>query len=271
MPPKPFRFVIVSDVHIGSDNPQEGRYKNLPSRALGLLRYLVSRIGDEIKPDFVVQLGNLIQAEDPEEDEENYSKGMDAFKQLSVPVYHLVGNHEQKHLDLQQIRTRLKYQEFYFSFDSGQFHFVVLFAEDSGTGSIRIDPVQREWLEEDLRATKNPTIVFMHHPVDDHDLTGNSWFEDTPERCFVDDSVKVRAVLARSGKVCAVFSGHAHVNHLQSIDDIHYVTIQSLVENVTKSGKTPSESFAVVTLGQNEMRVEIEGMAPAEYRLSVAK
>ncbi len=265
MPPKPFKIALITDIHFGTDKPYEGELKTLSSRALSLVRYLVTRMNNEIRPDFVVQLGNLIEDEDEETDEENYQTAVDAFKRLTMPVYHLVGSCEQVNLDLKQIRSMLGYPKLHYSFDAGAFHFVVLFATTKNHTEIHVDEPQRKWLEEDLTETSKPTIVFIHHPIDDQDLTGSFRFEEHPDQCFVEERVKIRETLARSGKVRAVFSGHVHRNNLQVHDGIGYVTLQSLVENISDR-KDASESFAIVTLSEDEIRVEIEGMDPAEYR-----
>jgi Icc protein len=183
-----------------------------------------------------------------------------------MPVYHVVGNHEQVNLDLKHIAGKLNYPKLYYSFEAGNFHFVVLFSTSKDHTAIHVDEAQRKWLAEDLEATSKPTFVFIHHPIDDQDLTGSFWFEKYPNFCFVEERVEIRETLARSGKVRAVFNGHVHRNNLQSHDGIHYVTVQSLVENMSDSRKVPSESYAVVTFGDDEIRVEVEGMDPAEYR-----
>lgn len=270
MPLKPFTFVLISDIHFGTDKLHDGVYKKLPSRALSLTRYMVNRINNELRPSFVVQLGDAIEDEDAEVDEENYSTIIEAFKPLTMPIYHVVGNKEQVNLDLDQIRTVLKYPKLYYSFDSGDFHCAVLFSTSKSESEINIDEEQRKWLEADLNTTKKPTMIFLHHPLDDQDLSDSFWYEDKPEQCFVKERMAAREIIARSGKVLAVFNGHVHRNNLHSHDDVPYITLQSLVENVTEKSKTPSETFAVVTVTTAEIRVEIEGINPTEYRISTA-
>jgi predicted phosphodiesterase len=77
----------------------------------------------------------------------------------------------------------------------------------------------------------------------------------------------VRELLARSGKVRVVFNGHVHRNNIEEIGGIHYVSIQSLVENVSETRKLPSESYAVVSLTEDLITVQVEGMDPAEFRI----
>ena len=265
--PAPLKMVLLTDIHYGTDKQYEGQDKKLSSRALSLVRYMVNRMNSDLKPDFVVQLGDLIEDEDAETDEENYSIAVDAFKPLKMPVYHVVGNHEQVNLNLEQIRAKLNYPALYYSFDAQAFHFIVLFSTSKDHTEIHVDKEQLKWLVKDLEQTDKPTVVFIHHPIDDQDLTGSFWFEKYPKFCFVEEKVEIRETLARSGKVRAVFSGHVHRNNLQSHDGIHYITVQSLVENMHESRKVPSESFAVVTFAEDEIRVEIQGQDPAEYRI----
>lgn len=266
MPPKPLKMVLISDVHIGTNKLHEGENKTLAARARALLRYLVNRINNEIRPEFVVQLGDLIEDEDAETDEENYSTALEILKDLTVPIYHVVGNRDQANQDLKQIRTMLGYPRLYYSFDSGAFHLIVLLSTSKNHAEIHVDETQRKWLVDDLTATTKPTVVFIHHPIDDQDLTDFYRFANNSHGCFVEERVEIRSLLAQSGKVRAVFNGHVHRNNLEVYDGIGYVTLQSLVENLSDTRHDPSESFAVVELTETEIRVEIEGMDPAEYR-----
>lgn len=261
----------MTDIHFGADKEVDGHCKKLPTRALSLLRYMVTRTNSEFRPDFVVQMGNLIEDEEQDVDIENYDTAVSAFRPQSMPVHHLVGDCEQVNMDLDHIRKRLGYEKLYYSFDSGDLHFVVLFATAKNHTKIHVDKEQRKWLAEDLAATEKKTIVFTHHPIDDQDLAGNQYYEESPENCFVEERAEIRQILNKSGKVRAVFSGHVHRNNLQVLDGIPYVTIQSLVENMSDSRKVPSESYALVLITDDEIKVDIQGIDPAEYRLSPAE
>ena len=268
MPFKPFRVVVLNDIAYGSDKPLNGQLRSLPSRALSLLRYLVNRINNEIRPEFVVRLGSLIEDEDEETDEENHETVVDVLKQLSMPVYHVVGSNEQVNLSQKKIADALKYPKLFYSFDAGDYHFIALFSESKDKQEVHISEEQRHWLQEDLEASKKPALVFVHHLLDEQDLSENFWFKQYPNGCLVEERAEVREILARSGKVKAVFSGCVHQNNLQEHDGIQYVTLQSLVENVAKNGKTASESFTVIELNPREIRVEVDGLDRAEYCIS---
>jgi alkaline phosphatase len=268
MPLKPFKFALIADIHYGSDKQEDGRVKRLASRALSLSKYLVTRMNNEIRPAFLVQLGNLIEDEDAETDEDNYATMLEALKPLTMPIYHVIGDCEQVNLDLQQIRTTLKYPNLYYSFDAGEFHFVVLFALSRATGGFVIDDAQRKWLATDLDTATKPTIIFTHRALDEPDLAEGPPIEQPPDDSSISDRAGILRILAASNKVIAVFNGNADKNSLQEFAGINYIGLQSLVENISPKGKTCSESFAVVTLDDAEIRVEIPGMDPAEYRIS---
>ncbi len=267
MPFKPFKVVVINDIVYGADKPRNGQLKSLPSRALSLLRYLVNRINMEIRPEFVVILGSLIEDEDEETDKENHETILDVLKELSMPVYHVAGSNEQVNLGKQRIAALLKYPRLYYSFDSGDYHFVALFSESKNQQEVHISDEQQHWLKQDLDESKKPVLVFVHHLLNEQELAENFWYQQYPNACFVEERVQVRELLARSGKVKAVISGCVHQNNLQEHDGIQYVSLQSLVENMSKHGKTASESFTILTLSKSEIRVEIEGLDRAEYSI----
>ena len=117
----------------------------------------------------------------------------------------------------------------YYSFESGEFHFVVLdsnFRSDGvpyGRKNFRwtdanVPQAEMDWLRDDLRATCKKTLVFAHQRLD---VAGNH---------SVKNAAGVRKVLEESGKVLAVFQGHSHKNVLQTIGGIHYCTLVAMVE-----------------------------------------
>jgi len=261
MPPKPLKFVIIADAHIGSAQQRKPptRY---PERARSLLRWVVSKTNTEITPDFVVQLGDVIEAADAEDDEDNLSTAADILRELQAPVYHAIGNHEQTHLPPQKVCTILKVHRAFYSFQSGGFHCLVLFSEKNGD-EWSISKDQLKWLEQELAAVDRRALVFSHFPLVDAVL------DDTAEEASLvqlENRAEVRNLLVQSGKVRAVFSGHWHKNSFEEIGGINYISIQSLVQNLSDLRPTTSESFAVAKIFEDHATVEINGMDPAEFR-----
>ena len=77
--------------------------------------------------------------------------------------------------------------------------------------------------------------------------------------------------LFRQHGVRAVFNGHLHWNHLDVIDGIPYVTLQSLIENVDEDAPgRAAAAHAVVRLSPGRIVVEVEGAERARYQIDAA-
>ncbi|MCX7400728.1 MAG: metallophosphoesterase [Planctomycetales bacterium] len=180
--------------------------------------------------DFVVELGDLIDAADSVETELSYLRTINLeFSKLSTDRHYVLGNHCVDTLTKTEFLQEVGQKASYYSFDRVGFHFIVLDAcfrndgvpygrKNSKWNDANIPPAELEWLREDLRSTKLPTIVFVHQRLDvttDHGVT---------------NCVDVRDVLKNSGQVLAVFQGHSHQNDLNDIDGIYYCTLVAMVE-----------------------------------------
>ena len=75
---------------------------------------------------------------------------------------------------------------------------------------------------------------------------------------------QVRDILAASGKVCAVFNGHVHRNNLSTIDGIHYITVQSLVEKVGEPDLA-SRAFAIAEIDGGRLLFAVHGEDAVQY------
>lgn len=191
--------------------------------------------------DFVVELGDLIDAADSVETELKYLRTINLeFSKLSSDRHYVLGNHCVDTLTKSEFLREVGQNQSYYSFDRVGFHFVVLDAcfrndgvpygrKNSKWNDANIPPAELEWLREDLKSTQLPTIVFAHQRLDvttDHG---------------VKNCVEVRGILKESGRILAVFQGHSHQNELKDIDGIHYCTLVAMVE-----GSGPENSGASV-------------------------
>ena len=180
--------------------------------------------------DFVVEMGDLIDAAESVETELSYLRTINReFSKLSSDRHYVLGNHCVETLTKAEFLQEVGQKESYYSFDRAGFHFIVLDAcfrndgvpygrKNSKWNDANIPPAELEWLREDLQSTNLPTIVFVHQRLDvttDHG---------------VKNCVDVRDVLKNSGHVLAVFQGHSHQNDLKDIDGIHYCTLVAIVE-----------------------------------------
>lgn len=186
------------------------------------------------KVDCVVHLGDLVDTPpQPDVDAElNYVRLMSTMLEPAARErFTVLGNHCVQSFSKGAFLKAFGQTKSYFSVDRGGIHLVFLdgcFRKDSrayDAGDFKwnesaIPAAQRRWLEQDLASTTLPTLVFCHQRLDE------------PKK--LDFAVlarsEIRAVLARSGKVRAVFQGHNHENDLQRIDGVPYVTLQAVVE-----------------------------------------
>ena len=261
------KFALVADSHLGPEKEYEGQIRKLSRNSLNYLSELNSEIEKVVRPHFVVQLGDLIEdSASHEEDRDNYLSGLKHFNSLSMPTLSVIGNHDQVNINQEQLARLNGAGSLYYSRDIAGVHCVVLFTSTLEHTDNHISAVQREWLRDDLERTNNPALVFLHHPVDEQDLSGNVWFEKYPDYCFVEERADVRNILAASGKVKAVFNGHVHRNNLSTIDGIHYITVQSLVEKVGEPDIC-SRAYAVAELDGKRLSVKVHGRDSADYDL----
>jgi 3',5'-cyclic-AMP phosphodiesterase len=264
-------FAIVTDLHFGQEARHEGKLRKLTLMAEPLARQFVRRMNDVVRPDLVLNLGDDIEDEGPAQDRARYEQCISILSGCTAPVRHVAGNHDLIHLTEDDLRAIWKHAgPLFYSFDRQGVHFVALQTHETRDVSANIDAAQLRWLAADLEATALPTIVLMHHVASEQDLTHNHWFSRAPEICRIRERAALRTVLAASGKVLAVFNGHAHWNHFDLCDQIPFFTIQSLTENLDEDAPgRPAAAYAVCRLSRERLIVEVEGDDPARYQVEL--
>ena len=265
-------FALVTDLHFGKEAGYDGKLRKLTSQAPGLAAKFVDRMNEVIRPELVFNLGDDIEDESRERDLERYGQCMAILSRCQARVVHVAGNHDRIHLsepDLLQFWGRQG--RFYYSFDHGGVHFVVLATHETQDVCVRIDDEQLAWLERDLSAAASRTIVLMHHPASEQDLSHNRWFYRAPHLGKIVERRRLRRILEASGKVVAVFNGHLHWNHFDLCGGIPYITVQSLIENLDDDAPgRPAAAHAVCRLSDEGLLVEIEGNDPARYQIELS-
>jgi len=265
------RFALFSDQHFGPKAFFEGKLRKLSHEAASLTRAFVERMNDVERPDLVVNLGDVVEDESPEQDLERYREFLSAVSALSAPLLHVAGNHDQIHLTPDDLRSLWSHTgPLHYSRSFGEATFVVLNTLETKDVAVRLPAEQLAWLERELARASRPVVVLMHHPSSEQDLTGNRWFAKAPHICRLAERRELRRVIEASGKVVAVFNGHAHWNHLDVIRGIPYVTLQSLIENLdTDAPGRPAAAFAVCDLDAHRLQVRIEGAESARYQFEL--
>ena len=225
-PADSLRIGLITDLH-HADKPAAGsrHYRE----TLGKLE----EAGQQFKQqsvDFVVELGDLIDAADSVDVELKYLQTVNReFAKVCGDRHYVLGNHCVDTLTKQEFLGAVGQGKSYYSFDRGGMHFVVLdscFRSDGQPygrknfqwtdANLSVDEL--EWLKADLNANEKPVIVFAHQRLDVKNNHG------------VKNQAKVRSILEASKNVIAVFQGHSHKNDLHQIGGIHYCTLVAMVE-----------------------------------------
>jgi 3',5'-cyclic-AMP phosphodiesterase len=258
------KFVIIADIHLGPNERYfQGILRQINKEAKKLIKDFVEQV-QEIKPDFVVVLGDLVEDDGAKNDSKNIIYIIEALKEIDCPIYCVAGNHDLKNLSEEELAQLFQQDKLYYSFAAGDFHCIVLFSKAvKGEGST-ISDEQVKWLEDDLRDTNKNCLVFVHHGLADQDLNGNPWFEGRPDACLIKNREKVRSVLENSQKVLGVFNSHLHWNKMNTHNSIPYFTIQSLTENEENKGLV-SQAYAIVDVSDKEIGIEIKGNYPKSF------
>lgn len=220
------RVGFVTDLH-HADKPTRGsrHYRDTLTKLTEAAKQFTADT-----PDFVVELGDFIDAADSVETEQVYLRQVsEVFNTIPGPKHYVLGNHCVDTLTKEEFLDGVGKKESFYSFDVGNFHFVVLdscFRNDgkpygrknSMWNDANIPPVELDWLRADLKSIDKKTIVFAHQRLDD------------AGQHAVKNAAEVRTILESSGKVLAVFQGHSHKNDHQAIAGIHYTTLVAMVE-----------------------------------------
>jgi alkaline phosphatase len=236
------RIGLLTDLHY-ADKPLKGTrfYRETPAKLDEAVRLFSND-----KPDFTVELGDLIDAADDVEVEKRWLRTIhEQFSQIPGPKHFVLGNHCVDTLTKEEFLGGVGQKESYYSFDSGGFHFVVLdgcFRSDgvpygrknSMWDDANVPAAELDWLRSDLGGTTHPTIVFAHQRLDG---TGPH---------HVRNAADVRKALEDSGRVLAVFQGHSHQNDYKLVGGIHYATLVAMIEG---SGE-PNNGYAVAEVAE---------------------
>jgi predicted phosphodiesterase len=235
------RIGLVTDIHHGPDVDER-----VGSAALTLLRQVTQRMRDEFHPDLIVDLGDRINDTDAAADRRRLADVREVIDGATVPAVYAFGNHDLINVAADEARAILGKTADYESIDAGGYHLVVLNTQDPTIDLIggTLSDAQLDWLERDLAATTRPVLVFTHHPLDEQDPARHWYFRDHPHHAHANNRERARKIFTASGRVKAVFNGHMHLNTVEVIDGIPYLTVMSLVDRAATA--EPSGCFAEI-------------------------
>lgn len=210
------RFAIVSDLHAMDVPDGKNRMQEVVNAA------------NEEQVDFLIQLGDFIRLDQASQ---SFRTIWDEYK---GEKYHVLGNHDLDKYSKDEFVAGFNMPGRYYSFDKGEFHFIILDGNNMFDGKQYIpynkanyyvdskkrefmDPEQMEWLKKDLASTHKRCILFSHQSIDR--AMGNGY--------DVRDILEKENERAGFKKVVLAFSGHNHSNYVDKINGITYVQINS--------------------------------------------
>lgn len=255
-------IAVVTDIHHGRrDETKVG------DRALALLSRVVQDV-NEWQPDAFIDLGDRITDGGREDDLSGMRRVASLMSQIEVPRTHLLGNHDVKDLSRNEwedalgtpmsshVRTAKGWTLIYWQADC---HY--------NRGNLMLPDEDLRWLREAVESATYPAVLFSHVPIGGGSQTGNYYFSDRPEgRAEYHNGVAARRIVTESNSVVLAVAGHTHWNTLQTVDGVHFVTIQSLTESYT-TGSAPAGSWCRLELGE-KMRIDVVGLDPIALELT---
>ena len=251
-------FGVFADAHY-ADRVYADRYcKDSADK----LSQAVATFNEQHVP-FLVDLGDRTDAWSTAETEKAGAAGVnELLSAFNGECYHVLGNHDLASLTKHEFLAMhvSRYRQPYYSFDAGEFHFIVLDANcledgsDFAAGNFSWDlcwvsESQLAWLVKDLEsAGSRKCVVFLHENLDFRLWEGNL------DPHVVQNHEQIKDILQRYGNVTAVFQGHCHTGRYSHSGGIHYITISAMVV-----GPGPSNnSYAIVRL-RGDGSIEVEG------------
>lgn len=151
-----------------------------------------------------------------------------------MPFYHILGNHDMDRNSKDAVCAWLNLDAPHSSFDCGGVHFILLdacffkvgdncFPYDHGNytktpGAVLpvLSPEELSWLEEDLKKTSYPSVIFTHQSL-------------IESRAGIRNAKDFRNIIKKApAGVILCIAGHEHVDRAEQKDGVWYVCLNSM-------------------------------------------
>ena len=230
-----FRFAHLTDMHV---KPEDGAEQ-------GLLQAIAAVNSLDPQPDFVIAGGDLVfdvLAADYQRADTLFSLYGRCMKNLKMPVYHVIGNHDifgwypwstvspgHPEYGKEMFRKRLGEGRTWRSFTHKGWHFILLDSIEWNPRRTdyvaRINEAQMDWLKQDLAALDPavPLVLVTHIPffsiVEQNRSGANS---SLPEGLALVNSKEVLE-LFEGFKLKLVLQGHLHRDERLELEDKRFI------------------------------------------------
>ena len=166
------KLVIFSDMHYAPEIPiNNGSIidRKLIQYSIPLLEQLIGKINNEIKPDLVINLGDLIEDfNDHDKDIINLKFIWNYLQKINMLFYSIPGNHDLRSMSSRtEVEEIMGYEHSTFSIDILGYHFIFLGLEVNTELGVQnggifktqfISKEDIEWLTKDLQNNSLPTL-----------------------------------------------------------------------------------------------------------------
>lgn len=221
---------------------------------------------------YVVHLGDFI-----DKDWESFDVVGPIYKQLSMPGYHVLGNHDFSVADDKKasVVRKMGLESAYYHFSSDGWRFIILNGNDvsfyaypagsdqylasekyytdnkikSAKWNGGVGLTQINWLEETLQNAEEQeenVILYCHFPV----------YPENPHNLW--NAKEVITLLEKYPNVKAYINGHNHDGNYGQKKGIHYLTMKGMVD-------TEESAYSVMSISENQL--EIKGIGREEDQI----
>jgi 3',5'-cyclic-AMP phosphodiesterase len=221
-----FRFVQISDSHIGFNKPANADVNATLQLAIDKIDALPEA------PSFLIHTGDLTHSAKPSE--------FDTLGQLlrggkTKQVFYVPGEHDNAVDDGREYLTRFgkgTRGTGWYSFDQQGVHFVGLVNSAALDGMGKLGPEQLAWLKDDLsgKSSSTPVVVFAHLPL---------WTVYQDWGWGTSDSEEALGYLRRFGSV-TVLNGHIHQTMQKVEGNVRFHTAMSTAFPQPAPGTAPA-------------------------------
>ncbi len=262
------RLVIFSDIHYLDKRPEKLNFnlsRKLTQYSVEIVDKLINKINKD-KPDLSICMGDLIEDTfNHDKDITNYTYIWNKLKNIQVPFYSVIGNHDLRTMNSRkELEEIMGYENATFSFDLKGYHFVILttdIREDLGGNDGGVYKAQCmsekdiRWLREDLDKNKLPCVIFTHFGLAEDKQIGNYWFEKKPEDGLMYNRKEIKNIIKNNNHVIAIFNGHQHWTKQLKEDGKNYYIVGSLTENIDMKG-IPDGVYLEVELEDKNVKIK---------------
>lgn len=249
------KFLAFTDLHYTDDDSHEVRYR---PKSLEKVKKAIKEHSDNC--DFIVDFGDTADSvEGAKKQTVLWQEVAQAMKNSGKDYYALIGNHDTS-TDKNEWAKIMNMPSRFYSFFCDGYKIVVLDPNNNDEKSpypeeeikwaeCYIDDEQMEWLENELKNSRQNIIIFSHEMLIMSDI-------DNDDDHVIRNRHKLIELIEKSGKVKAVFCGHYHDGDFSERNGIHYITFRAICTR-------DDECHAVVTIENNKIKVEGFGGQPS--------